>query len=83
MIVQIDENLTAEVQDILSLTYNPDERVYSYFFVTRDREIKSSPGHSWFVWDDEEKEIKQIKTEDLKIEKHKLLVINKIQKEKE
>ena len=65
-----------ETKEFLSITYDPEEPVYKYTFITDDRKVKSSARHKWAICDKVKKEIDFIRMDEIDIEKHELLIQN-------
>lgn len=63
-----------ETLPFLSITFNPDEPVYKFTFVTSDRNVKSSSRHLWAIWDKVEKNVDMIRMDEIDIDNHELLV---------
>ena len=55
MKTKLSDGRIFETQAIEEIIYNPDKKVYKFEFKTCDRIVKSSPGHTWGVWDKEQK----------------------------
>lgn len=63
-----------ETSPFLDIIFKDEEPVYKYFFITKDREVKSSARHEWGVWDKKTKEVVMKRMEDITIENDELLL---------
>ena len=65
-----------ETKEFISITYDPEEPVYKYTFLTDDRKVQSSARHEWAVWNKLTKKVDMIRMDSIDINQHELLIQN-------
>jgi len=63
-----------ETMEFLSINFDDSKPVYKYSFTTVDREVKTSAGHEWIVWNKITKQVEMLRMSDIIKDEHELLI---------